>query len=111
MSDTRDIEPEISVQDLKAKRDSGEQHFLLDVRNPDEFEQANLGGHLIPLPMLEARVKEVPKDREVIVHCRSGKRSAIAAQILRDNGHKKVWNLRGGILAWAEEIDPELDAE
>jgi adenylyltransferase/sulfurtransferase len=98
--------PEISVQDLKAMMDRKEDFFLLDVREPVEWEIANLpGAMLIPLGELEERLDEVPRDRKVVVHCKSGGRSARAVGLLRDAGFEDAWNVAGGINAWSEEID------
>lgn len=102
--------PEISVQELKKKRDDKESFLLLDVRGQDEYDFVNLAGKLIPLPELEARYHEIADYRttEVIIHCRSGARSAQATTFLQEKGFEQVKNLRGGILAWAKDIDPSL---
>jgi molybdopterin/thiamine biosynthesis adenylyltransferase/rhodanese-related sulfurtransferase len=102
--------PQITVQELKAKQDSGEYFFLLDVREPHEVKIATLGAPLIPLGTLEHALDEipVPKETEIVVHCRSGARSQKAAVILRQHGFTNVQNLAGGILEWADKIDPSL---
>jgi adenylyltransferase/sulfurtransferase len=102
--------PQISVEELKKKLDAKDDVFVLDVREPHEYPIANLGAPLIPLGQLEQRVGELAaeKDREVVVHCRSGARSQKAAVILKNAGFKKVENLAGGILAWADKIDPSM---
>ena len=83
--------------------------YLLDVRNRDEWEFARLeGAVLIPLPELSDRIDEVPRDRDLIVYCRSGRRSALACLLLAASGRSSATNLRGGILAWAEQIDPDI---
>ncbi len=99
--------PQISVQDLAAKRANNEEFFLLDVREPHEYPIANLGAPLIPVGSLESRLAEVPvaKDAEIVVHCRSGARSQKAAVILKNAGFTHVENLAGGILEWADKID------
>lgn len=101
---------EITVQTLKERRDSNANLFLLDVRESFEYQIANIGGTLIPLEELEARFDELPEDRSstIVVMCRSGKRSAEAVQRLEQEGFTHVQNLKGGILAWAREIDPTL---
>ncbi|MEO1665459.1 MAG: molybdopterin-synthase adenylyltransferase MoeB [Chloroflexota bacterium] len=113
---------EITVKELKARLDAGEDLYVLDVRNPVEWEIAALDGTVrIPKPDIErARlaieqgradladtvIAEIPNDREVIVHCRSGVRSADTIEILKALGYtNKLVNLKGGILAWADEID------
>jgi molybdopterin/thiamine biosynthesis adenylyltransferase/rhodanese-related sulfurtransferase len=102
--------PQISVEELKRKLDAKEDFFLLDVREPHEYPIANLGAPLIPVGDLEKRVGELAaeKNREVVVHCRSGARSQKAALILKNAGFTQVENLAGGILAWADKIDPTM---
>lgn len=102
--------PQISVEALKRKLDAKEDVFVLDVREPHEYPIANLGAPLIPVGSLEGRVSELAsvKDKEIVVHCRSGARSQKAAVILKNAGFKDVSNLTGGILAWAEKIDPSM---
>lgn len=95
---------EISVTTLDEKLKNKEDLFLLDVREPHEFAAFNIGGHLIPLNELSQRVNEIPKDKPIIVYCRSGKRSDIAGQWLKAQGYTDVKNLTGGMLAWQEEI-------
>jgi adenylyltransferase/sulfurtransferase len=102
--------PQITVQDLKRKQEAHENFFLLDVREPHEYPIANLGAPLIPVGSLDSRIAEIPvaKDAEIVVHCRSGARSQKAAVILRNHGFTNVQNLAGGILEWADKIDPSL---
>jgi molybdopterin/thiamine biosynthesis adenylyltransferase/rhodanese-related sulfurtransferase len=102
--------PQISVKTLKQKLDAKEDVFVLDVREPHEYPIANLGAPLIPVGSLESRLGEIAaaKDREIVVHCRSGARSQKAALVLKNAGFTNVSNLTGGILAWAEEIDPSM---
>lgn len=96
---------EITVQELKQLKDSNADYQLIDVREEHEFDEANLGGHLIPLGDILNRSDEVSKDKKVVVHCRSGKRSATAIQALESNlGYNNLYNLKGGILAYIEEI-------
>jgi sulfur-carrier protein adenylyltransferase/sulfurtransferase len=100
--------PEIQVEELKRRLDAGEDLFVLDVREPHEYQICNIGGHLIPLGDLPKRVHEIDSSREIVAHCRSGVRSAKAVDFLRQAGFKKVHNLAGGILAWADRIDPTM---
>jgi adenylyltransferase/sulfurtransferase len=102
--------PGITVQRLKEQRDAGEAPFLLDVRRPTEYEIANLGGTLIPVSELAERLDELAghRDEEIVVHCRSGARSAQAVELLREHGFEHAKNLKGGILAWSKEIDPNV---
>jgi adenylyltransferase/sulfurtransferase len=100
--------PELTPREVKARLDRGDDLFILDVREPHEYQICNLHGHLIPLGELPRRVHELDSSREIVAHCRSGKRSAEAVEFLRKAGFRKVWNLKGGILAWSDEVDPSL---
>jgi len=100
--------PAIEVEELKRKLDAGESVFVLDVREPHEYQICNLKGHLIPLGQLAQRVHELDSSQEIVAHCRSGGRSAEAVEFLQKAGFRKVWNLTGGILAWADRIDPKM---
>jgi sulfur-carrier protein adenylyltransferase/sulfurtransferase len=100
--------PEMQVEELKRRLDQGDDLFVLDVREPHEYQICNLGGHLIPLGDLPKRVNELDSSREIVAHCRSGVRSAKAVGFLQQAGFKKVHNLAGGILAWADRIDPKM---
>jgi sulfur-carrier protein adenylyltransferase/sulfurtransferase len=102
------VVPEIAPRELKARLDRGDDLFILDVREPHEFQICNLGGHLIPLGELSRRVNELDSSREIVAHCRSGKRSAEAVEFLRSAGFRKVLNLKGGILAWSDEVDASV---
>ncbi len=99
---------EMQVEELKRRLDAGDNLFVLDVREPHEYQICNLGGHLIPLNDLPRRVSELDAEREIVAHCRSGMRSAQAVEFLRQSGFKNVRNLAGGILAWADRIDPKM---
>ena len=100
--------PEMTVEELKRRLDAKDDLFVLDVREPHEYLICNLSGHLIPLGDLPKRVHELDSSREIVAHCRSGVRSAKAVDFLRQAGFKKVHNLQGGILAWADKIDPKM---
>ena len=100
--------PQITVKELKTRRDSGEDVFLLDVREPYEYQIAQIGGTLIPQNDVPNRLAEIPRDREIVVQCRSGARSQRIAEFLKQSGYTQVVNLAGGILAWADEIDPKV---
>ena len=102
--------PQITVQELKRRFDAHEDVFVLDVREPHEVQIVNIGAPLIPLGQLANRIDELApqKDREIVVHCKSGARSQKAAQLLKSAGFANVENLAGGILAWADKIDPTL---
>jgi molybdopterin/thiamine biosynthesis adenylyltransferase/rhodanese-related sulfurtransferase len=104
-----DSQSETTVEELKQRLDRQEQVFILDVRNPEECQICRLpGSTLIPLPELPQRFRELDKDQEMVVHCKSGMRSAKAIQFLRQQGFSKLQNLKGGILAWADRIDPAM---
>lgn len=101
--------PEISVQELKRRRDAGEPLQLLDVREPWECAIVSLPGAVqIPLQQLPRRLKELSSEGEVVAMCKSGGRSRRAAEFLQSAGFGKVANLTGGIDAWIDEIDPTL---
>jgi adenylyltransferase/sulfurtransferase len=100
--------PEIQPEELKRRLDAHEDIFVLDVREPHEYQIVNIKGHLIPLGDLPTRVHELDSSREIVVHCKSGMRSAKAVDFLRQSGFKRATNLTGGILAWADRIDPSL---
>ena len=100
--------PEITPRELKQRLDRGDDLFVLDVREPHEFQICNLNGYLIPLGDLPRRAHELDSSREIVAHCRSGKRSADAVEFLRKAGFRKIWNLKGGILAWSDEVDPSV---
>jgi len=100
--------PQITAVELKKRLDNKDDIFVLDVREPHEYQIANLGAKLIPLGDLPARAGELEKDHEIIVHCKSGGRSQKAAEFLAQNGFKKVWNLAGGITGWSNDVDPTL---
>jgi len=100
--------PEIQVEELKRRLDAKDDLFVLDVREPHEYQICNIGGHLIPLNDLPKRVSELDSSREIVVHCKMGGRSAKAVAFLQQAGFKKVLNLAGGINAWAERVDPTV---
>ncbi len=99
---------DISPEELKSRLDRGDKIFILDVREPNEYAINNLGGSLIPLNDLPQRVGEVDSSMEIVVHCKTGGRSARAAEFLRGAGFRKVKNLAGGIDAWADRIDASM---
>ena len=102
--------PEISVHDLKQRRDAGDAPFVLDVREPYEAEIASIDAdQLIPVDQLAERLDELEAapDEEIVVHCRSGSRSAKATKLLRAKGYDAS-NLAGGVLAWSDDIDPDV---
>lgn len=100
---------EVTVQELKNMIDNKEEFQLIDVRETFEYEVSNLNGVNIPLAGIIIEADKVAKDIPVVVQCRSGKRSAQAVMLLEQQGFTNLSNLKGGILAWKEEIDPELD--
>lgn len=100
---------EITVQELKALMDNKEEFQLIDVREDFEYDASNIGGTHIPLGTLLDEVGQLSRDKPLIIQCRSGKRSAQAVTILQKReGFDNVYNLKGGILAWRDELDPEL---
>jgi adenylyltransferase/sulfurtransferase len=100
---------EISVHELKALQDSGADFQLIDVREPHERDIASIGGENVPLGFVLENADTFSRDKQVVVYCRSGKRSGDAVAALeRRFGFDNLYNLRGGILAYADEIDPSL---
>jgi adenylyltransferase/sulfurtransferase len=99
---------EISVEELKKKLDNKADIFVLDVREPHEYQICNLNGYLIPLGDLPKRVGELDSSREIVAHCKMGGRSAKAVAFLKQAGFTKIYNLTGGITAWAERIDTKM---
>jgi adenylyltransferase/sulfurtransferase len=100
--------PQLSVKDLKKRMDAGENLFIIDVREPFEYQIANIGGKLIPQGEVPQRLAEIDRDREIIVQCKSGGRSQRIAEFLKQSGYAKVANVSGGILAWSDQIDPSV---
>ena len=100
--------PQMTVKELKQRLDAGENVFVLDVREPYEYQIANIGAKLIPQNDVPKRLEEIDRNREVVVQCRSGQRSQRIAEYLAQQGYGNVKNLAGGILAWADEIDPKM---
>jgi adenylyltransferase/sulfurtransferase len=104
---TTEAREAVTVEELKDRIDRNADFVLLDVREPSEHDICRIpGAQLIPLGQLNERYGEIPKGREIIVHCRSGARSARAAHFLKNRGYENVHNLDGGILAWIDRIDP-----
>jgi len=102
---------EISATELKKRLDTGEDIVLLDVREPHELAICKLASAVhIPLGSLLDRLDEMKscQEKEIVVFCRSGKRSERAAQFMQEKGYRKVKNLAGGILAWAKDVDPKM---
>jgi sulfur-carrier protein adenylyltransferase/sulfurtransferase len=100
--------PQITVKELKARLDAGEDVQLIDVREPYEFQIAQIGGKLIPKGDVPNRLAEIDRSREVVVHCKSGGRSQQIAEFLKQAGYERVVNVAGGITAWSNEIDPTV---
>ena len=101
--------PEITVRDLAERVARGDDVDVIDVREPQEFAFARLPfTTLIPLGDLPGRLSELDSAREIVVHCRTGVRSAKAVEMLQRAGFRKVWNLKGGIDAWSREVDPSV---
>lgn len=100
---------EITVKELKAMMDAKEDFQLIDVREQYEYDICQIGGELIPMGEVADNIDRIAKDKKVIVHCRSGKRSATIIQMLQqEHGYKNLYNLKGGIMAWSDEIDSSI---
>lgn len=99
--------PQITPKELEARMAQGDDLFLLDVREPHERKICNIGGELIPKDTIAANLFRIPRDKDVIVYCRSGGRSQAVAQALKgQHGYERVTNLAGGMLRWADDVDP-----
>lgn len=99
---------EISVEELKEKFDNNEDFQLIDVRETFEYETSNLNGENIPLASVLLEKDKISREKPVVVHCRSGKRSAQAIKLLENEGYTNLSNLKGGILAWKDNLDPDM---
>lgn len=101
----------ISVDELKELMDNKADFKLIDVREPGEYDGANIGGELIPLQTVPQNIEKFKEDKQVVVMCRSGNRSGQAVMFLEQNGVEGLYNLEGGILDWKNEIDNSLDVD
>lgn len=99
---------EVTVEDLKRMKENGEDFQLIDVREDFEYQMSNLEGDNIPLSGVVIEADKISKDKPVVIMCRSGKRSAMAVMQLEQQGYENLYNLKGGILAWQQEIDPTI---
>jgi rhodanese-related sulfurtransferase len=100
----RNVTGEEGPDFLKSKKDL----VVLDVRQPEEYESGHIpGAVLIPLGELESRIKELHKNKEYLVICRSGRRSVMACHLLREHGFEKLFNLHGGMLGWTGEVETQ----
>lgn len=100
---------EITPLELKSKIDNKESFQLIDVREPHEHEFANINGELIPMASIISEHEKIEKDKPVIIYCRSGSRSAMVIHELEKRfGFTNLYNLKGGILAWSNDVDPEI---
>lgn len=98
----------LTVQELKAKMDQAENFQLIDIRERYEAEICSIGGELIPLSDIDNQTEKIRRDIPVVLYCRSGVRSAALLQALEKRGYDNIYNLTGGILAWADQIDPAM---
>lgn len=99
---------DISVEELARLRESEAEFLLLDVREESELDTVTLGGKHLPLASISERLDELERDAHIIVHCRAGTRGAKAVTQLREAGFDNAWNVNGGLMAWADRIDPSL---
>ncbi len=101
--------PQITPRELKLRIDQGDDMFLLDVREPNERDICNIGGELIPKDTVTSNLEKLPRDKDIVVYCRSGGRSQWVAQALVGrHGFERVANLAGGMLRWSDDIDPSM---
>jgi rhodanese-related sulfurtransferase len=100
---------EITAKELKEKMDRKETFQLIDVREQYEHEYSNISGELIPMGQIMNEKDKIQSDKPVVIYCRSGNRSAVVIQALEQRfGFTNLYNLKGGILAWAREVDPSV---
>lgn len=99
---------EITVQELKEMMDAQADFQLIDVREEMEYDHCNIGGELIPMGSVMAHLDKIAKDKKVVIHCKSGGRSGTIVQMLTAQGYHNLYNLKGGILAWSDQIDPTI---
>lgn len=99
---------EITCPELKKMQESGADFQLIDVREPHEAEIATIGGDLIPMGEVMDNLDQISKNKKVVVYCRSGNRSGAIVSALEKNGFTNVYNLKGGVLAWADEVDNSI---
>jgi len=100
---------EVNVHELKKMMDDQEDFQLIDVREPREHEYCNIGGELIPMGTIISRIDQIKKDKKVVIYCRSGNRSANVVMALEQKyGYNNLYNLKGGILDWSDDIDPSI---
>jgi adenylyltransferase/sulfurtransferase len=100
---------EITVQELKQMREAGTPHQLIDVREIFEYDEVNIKGESIPMALVPLNLDRIRRDVPVVIQCKSGGRSGQITQFLHQRGYDNVVNLRGGILAWIDQIDPSLN--
>jgi rhodanese-related sulfurtransferase len=99
---------EISVLELKSRIDNGDDIQIIDIRETNEYEYCNIGAELIPMGEIMSKIDLIARDKDVILHCKSGGRSSAMVNALMSRGFDNVINLTGGILAWADQIDPSI---
>ena len=99
---------EVNVNELKKMLDAKEDFQLIDVREEHEADIASIGGELIPMGDVMDNLDKISKEKKLVVYCRSGNRSGVIVQTLESQGFKNVYNLKGGITAWAKEVDPTM---
>ena len=99
---------EVTFSELKKMMDAEEDFQLIDVREEHEVDIASIGGELIPMGEVMENLNKISKDKKVVIYCRSGNRSGVITQALETKGFTNIYNLKGGILAWATEIDTNI---
>jgi adenylyltransferase/sulfurtransferase len=100
---------EITVKELKEMMDRGDDFQLIDVREPHEYDICNLDGELIPMGEIPQAEDRIARDKTVVIHCRSGARSGQVCEYFeRKSGFTNLYNLKGGVLAWSDQIDPSM---
>jgi adenylyltransferase/sulfurtransferase len=99
----------LTAKELKKELDAGRKIYLLDVREPHEWDICKIpGAHLLPMGEVEQRIHELDRNANIVAYCRSGSRSGKTVKFLREQGFGKIRNLTGGILAWSDQVDPSV---
>lgn len=101
----------LKVEELRSWMDCGQDHQLIDVREPYEVDVCCIGGSNIPMQEILKRLNEIKTDIPVVIYCRSGKRGAAVVDTLARNGFTNARNLEGGILAWGDIVDPDINCQ
>lgn len=99
---------EVTPLEVKEMLQKNEDFQFIDVREPHEADLCSIGAELIPMGEVMSNLDKISKDKKVVVHCKSGGRSGTIVQMLESQGYTEVYNMKGGILRWSDEVDPTI---